>query len=73
MKFLKYSTTNTAEEENEMKHRKLEDWEEKTETCSTKPSDTNADVTNRIFKVGSSIIKHTTGYELSQTVVNSKV
>ena len=51
----------------------MQDKEEKLETISTKPSDTNADVTNRVFIMGDSIVKHIRGYELSQRVENCKV
>ena len=61
------------EPKNEQKQKKVRDKEEKSETISTKPSDTNADVTNRVFIMGDSIVKHIRGYELSQRVENCKV
>ena len=61
------------EPKNEKKQKKVQDKEEKPETISTKPSDTNADVTNRVFIMGDSIVKHIGGYELSQRVENCKV
>ena len=69
----KYNTADSAEEKNEKKQKKVQDKEEKPETISTKPSDTNADVTNRVFIIGDSIVKHIRGYELSQRVENCKV
>ena len=45
-KIQKFNTANNAEKESEKKQKKVEDREEKPETISTKPSDTNADVTN---------------------------
>ena len=48
------------------RNKKVQDKEEKPGTISTKPSDTNADVTNRVFIMGDSIVKHIRGYELSQ-------
>ena len=44
--------------------------EEKPETISIKPSDTYADVTNRVLIMSDSIVKHIRGYELSQRVEN---
>ena len=72
-KIQKFNTANNAEKESEKKQKKVEDREEKPETISTKPSDTNADVTNRVFIIGDSIVKHIRGYELSQRVENCKV
>ena len=60
------------EPKNEKKQKKVQDKEEKPEIISTKPSDINADVTNRVFIIGASIVKHIGGYELSQRVENSK-
>ena len=40
---------------------------------NVKPSDTNTDVSNRIFIMGDSIVKHVRGYELSRKVENCKV
>ena len=68
----KYNTANSAEEKNEKKQKKVQDKEEKPETISTKASDTNADVTNRVFIMGDSIVKHIRGYDLSQRVENYK-
>ena len=42
------------EPKNEKKQKKVRDKEEKPETITTKPSDTNADVTDRIFIMGDS-------------------
>ena len=61
------------EPKNQKKQKKVQDKEEKPETISTKPSDINADVTNRVFIMGDSIVKHIGGYELSQRVENCKV
>ena len=61
------------EPKNEKKQKKVQDKEEKPETINTKPSDTNGDVTNRVFVMGDSIVKHIRGYELSQRVENCKV
>lgn len=36
----------------------MQDREEKLETGSTKPSDTNADVTNQVFIMGDGNVKH---------------
>ena len=55
------------------KQKKVQDKEEKTEIISTKPSDTNTDVTNQVFIMRDSIVKHIRGYELSQRVENCKV
>ena len=55
------------------KQKKVQDKEEKTEIISTKPSDTNTDVTNQVFIMRDSIVKHIRGYELSQRVQNCKV
>ena len=60
------------EPKNEKKQKKVQDKEEKPETISTKPSDINADVTNRVFIIGDSIVKHIGGYELLQRVENCK-
>ena len=38
-----------------------------------KSSDTNTDVSNRIFVTGDNIVKHVRGYELSRKVKNCKV
>ena len=72
-KIQKFNTANNAEKESEKKQKKVEDREEKPETISTKPSDTNVDVANRVFIIGDSIVKHIRGYELSQRVENCKV
>ena len=72
-KIQKFNTANNAEKESEKKQKKVEDREEKPETINTKPSDTNADVKNRVFIIGDSIVKHIRGYELSQRVENCKV
>ena len=61
------------QKKNKKKHEKVQDREEKPEIYSTKSSDTNADVTNRVFTIGDSIVKHIRGYELSQRVENYKV
>ena len=55
------------------KQKEVQDREEKPETISTKPSDTYADVTNRVFIMSDSIMKQIRGYELSQRVENWKV
>ena len=55
------------------KQKKVQDREEKPETISTEPSNTNADVKNRVFIIGDSIAKHIRSYELSQRVENCKV
>ena len=55
------------------KQKEVQDREEKPETISTKPSDTYADVTNRVFIMSDSIVKHIRSYELSQRVENWKV
>ena len=68
----KYNTADSAEEKNEKKQKKVQDREEKPETISTKPSDTNADVPNRVFIMGDEIVKHIRGYELSQRVKKLK-
>ena len=68
----KYNTADSAEEKNEKKQKKVQDKEEKPETISTKPSDTNADVPNRVFIMGDKIVKHIRGYELSQRVKKLK-
>ena len=49
-----------AEKESEKRQNK--DREEKTETISTKPFNTNTDVTNRVSITGDSIVKHIRGY-----------
>ena len=69
----KSNTANRPEEKNEEKQKKVQDREEKPETTSTKPSDSNADVTNRVYILDDSIVKHNRGYELSQRVENCKV
>ena len=48
---------------NEKKQKKVPDREEKPETISTKQSDANADVPNRVFIMGDKIVKHIRGYE----------
>ena len=58
---------------NEKKLKKVQGREEKPESINTKPSDTNADITNRVFIMGNSIVKHIRGYELSQRVENCKL
>ena len=45
-KVQKYNTANSPEEKNEGEQKKVQDKEEKSETISIKPSDTNADVNN---------------------------
>ena len=60
----KYITADSAEEKNEKKQKKVPDREEKPETISTKQSDANADVPNRVFIMGDKIVKHIRGYEL---------
>ena len=72
-KIRKFNTANTEEEQNEKKQKKVQEREEKPETISTRPSDTNADVTNRVYIVGDSIVKHISGYGLSKRVENCKV
>ena len=72
-KIQKFNTTNNAEKKNEKKQKKVQDREEKPSTISTKSSDTNVDVTNRVFIIGDSIVKHSRGYELSQRVETCKV
>ena len=69
----KYITTNSAAEKNEKKQKKVQDGEEKPVIISTKLSDTNTDVTNRVFIMGDSIVKHIKVYELSQRKENCKV
>ena len=53
--------------------RKCKIGKKKPEIISTKPSNTNADVSNRVFLMSDSIVKHIRGYELSQRVENCKV
>ena len=72
-KIQKYNTANSPDEKNEDKLKKIQDSEEKPETISTKPSDTNADVTNWVYIVCDSIVKHIRGYELSQRVENCEI
>ena len=69
----KYNTANSTEEKNEKNQKKVQDREEKLETISTKPSDTNADVTKRVYVIGGSIVKHIRDYELSQWMANCKI
>ena len=69
----KYITANSAAEKNEKKQKKVQDGEETPVIISTKPSDTNTDVTNRVFIMGDSIVKHIKVYELSQRKENCKV
>ena len=69
----KYITANSAAEKNEKKQKKVQDGEEKPVIISTKLSDTNTDVTNRVFIMGDSIVKHIKVYELSQRKENCKV
>ena len=71
-KIQKYNTANSPDEKNEDKLKKIQDREEKPETISTKPSDTNADVPNRVFIMGDKIVKHIRDYELSQRVKKLK-
>ena len=54
----KYNTANSTEEKNEKNQKKVQDREEKLETISTKPSDTNAEVTKRVYVIGGSFVKH---------------
>ena len=49
--------------------RKYDFWK-KYQKISVKSSDTNTDVSNRIFIMGDSIVKHARGYELSGKVEN---
>ena len=72
-KIQKYNTANSPDEKNEEILKKIQDSEEKPKTISTKPSDTNADVTNRVHMVCDSIVKHIRRYELSQGLENCKV
>ena len=72
-KIKKYNTANSTEEKNEKNQKKVQDWEEKLETISTKPSDTNTDVTKRVYVIGGSIVKHIRDYELSQWMENCKI
>ena len=53
--------------------KKVEDREEKSGTISIKPSDTNADVTNQVFIMCDSIVKHIRCFELSQRVENCRL
>ena len=69
----KYNTTNREDKKNQKKQTKVQDREEKPEIISTKSSDTNADVSNHVFIMGDSIVKHMRGCELSQRVENCKV
>ena len=57
----------------ENKQEKVQDREEKREAASIKTSDTTADVTNRVFIMGYSIVIHFGSYELSERVENCGV
>ena len=72
-KIQKYNTPNSLQEKNEEKQNKVQDREKNPETISTKPSDIDIGVTNRVYIIGDSIMNHIRGYELSQRVENCKV
>ena len=55
------------------KTEKMQHREEISENVVSKSPDTNTDVSNRIFIMGDSIVKHVRGYELSRKVENCKV
>ena len=71
--FQEFSTAKNAEKKSEKKQKKILYREEKRDTSGNEPSDTNTDVTNRVFIMGDSIVKHVRGYELSQRVENYNV
>ena len=56
-----------------MKEMRSQDREETSESSSAELSYINADVTNRVFIISYSFVKHIIGYELSQKVKNYKV
>ena len=58
---------------NDDNQKKIRLWEEISKNGGVKSSDTNTDVSNRIFIMGDSIVKHVRGYELSRKVENCKV
>ena len=72
-KIQKCNTPNSPQEKNKEKQKKVQDREKNAETISTKPSDIDVDVTNRVYIIGDRIVNRIRGYELSQRVENCKV
>ena len=60
-KIQKCNTPNSPQEKNKEKQKKVQDREKNAETISTKPSDIDVDVTNRVYIIGDSIVNHIRG------------